>query len=119
MIAELSASYPVELLCTALDCPRSSYYYQAVPTSDAALVTAIEQIVIRWPRYGYRWVTAQLRRVGWTVNSKAVRCQGRVRLSAKRRFKKVLDRLYATDKNVLWHSLVRWGSRNGSPPRCL
>jgi len=73
MIADLSASYPVEALCTALDCPRSSYYYQAVPASDAALLTAIEQIVIRWPRYGYRRITAQLRREGWTVNSKVVR----------------------------------------------
>lgn len=73
MIAELSSTYPVDMLCTALDCPRSSYYYQAVPASDAALLTAIEQLIIRYPRYGYRRVTAQLRREGWTVNSKLVR----------------------------------------------
>ncbi len=30
-------------------------------------------MVIRWPFYGYRRVTAQLRREGWTVNSKVVR----------------------------------------------
>jgi hypothetical protein len=68
MITQLSSSYPVGLLCTALDCPRSSYYYQAVPASDAPLLTAIEQVIIRYPRYGYRRVTAQLRRDGWTVN---------------------------------------------------
>ncbi|CAA9312366.1 MAG: Mobile element protein [uncultured Chloroflexia bacterium] len=73
MIADLSSTFPVDVLCTTLDCPRSSYYYQAVPSSDDALVTAIEQIVIRWPRYGYRRVTAQLQREGWTVNSKVVR----------------------------------------------
>ena len=73
MIADLSAQFPVDVLCATLDCPRSSYYYQAVPSTDAALVTAIEQIVIRWPRYGYRRVTAQLRREGWTVNGKVVR----------------------------------------------
>ncbi len=56
-----------------MECPRSSYYYQAVSTDDAALRTAIEQIVIRWPFYGYRRVAAQLQRDGWTVNSKLVR----------------------------------------------
>ncbi len=44
-----------------------------MPARDAALLTAIEQIIIRYPRYGYRRVTAQLQRVGWTVNSKLVR----------------------------------------------
>lgn len=73
MITDLRSSYPVDMLCAVLDCPRSSYYYQAVPTRDAALRAAIEQIVIRWPRYGYRRITAQLRRDGWTINSKVVR----------------------------------------------
>ncbi len=73
MIQQLSSSYPIETLCTLLECRRSSYYYHAVSTDDAALRTAIEQIVIRWPFYGYRRVTAQLRREGWTVNSKVIR----------------------------------------------
>jgi putative transposase len=99
MIADLSASYPGEVLCTALDCPRSSYYYQAVPTTDAALVTAIEQIVIRWPRYGYRRVTAQLRRDGWTVNSKVVRRLLR-EVGVPRRMGQV--RLHTTDSTHGW-----------------
>ncbi len=73
MIMQLSTNYPVGRLCALLDCPRSSYYYQPVPTDETALRTAIEQIVIRWPYYGYRRMTAQLRREGWTVNSKVVR----------------------------------------------
>jgi transposase InsO family protein len=73
MIEALSIDYPIDRLCALLDCPRRSYYYQAVPTIDEPLRTAIEQIVIRWPYYGYRRVTAQLRREGWTVNSKVVR----------------------------------------------
>ncbi len=73
MIAQLSPSYPVETLCAVLDCPRSSYYYHSTAGDDAPLRTAIEQIVIRWPYYGYRRVTAELRRAGWTVNSKVVR----------------------------------------------
>jgi putative transposase len=99
MIAELSTSYPVEVLCTALDCPRSSYYYQAVLASDAALVTAIEQIVIRWPRYGYRRVTAQLRRDGWTVNSKVVR-RLLQEVGVPRRMGQV--RLHTTDSAHSW-----------------
>jgi transposase InsO family protein len=73
MIMQLSTNYPGARLGALLDCPRSSYYYQPVPTDETALRTAIEQIVIRWPYYGYRRMTAQLRREGWTVNSKVVR----------------------------------------------
>jgi transposase InsO family protein len=73
MIQQLSIDYPIRLLCAVLECPRRSYYYHAVPADETTLRTAIEQIVIRWPYYGYRRVTAQLRREGWTVNTKVVR----------------------------------------------
>jgi hypothetical protein len=73
MIQQLGGSYPIATVCAVLECPRRSYYYQAAPTTDDALRTAIEQIVIRWPYYGYRRVTAQLRREGWAINSKVVR----------------------------------------------
>jgi len=73
MIEALRMNYPIDRLCAVLDCPRRSYYYQAVPTNDEPLRTAIEQIMIRWPYYGYRRVTAQLRRDGWPINSKVVR----------------------------------------------
>lgn len=36
-------------------------------------MSAIEQIAIRFPRYGYRRVRAQLQREGWQVNHKVVR----------------------------------------------
>ncbi len=45
MIAELSDNYPVERLCAVLDCPRSSYYYQAVPDERVAVVEAVEQLL--------------------------------------------------------------------------
>jgi transposase InsO family protein len=73
MIEQLKARYPVERLCEALDCPRSSYYYQPSEDNDEVLQAAIEQILGRWPFYGYRRVTAQLEREGLPVNSKAVR----------------------------------------------
>jgi putative transposase len=73
MIKQLEVKYPVKVLCEALDCPRSSYYYRAQPAHDSVLHEHIEQIHARWPFYGYRRVTAQLKREGLPVNSKAVR----------------------------------------------
>jgi transposase InsO family protein len=73
MIGQMKDDYPTTVLCEVLDCPRSSYYYEAVHRDDSVLVGEIEQIVIRRPYYGYRKVTAQLRRANWQVNSKVVR----------------------------------------------
>jgi len=57
---------------------RSSYYYQAQGPSpeklkaDADVRDRIEDIALRFPRYGYRRVAAQLKREGWPVNHKRV-----------------------------------------------
>lgn len=73
MIDRLKAQYPVQVLCETLDCPRSSYYYEAIKADEAPLVEAIEQIILRFPFYGYRRLTAELGRQGWQVNAKVVR----------------------------------------------
>lgn len=73
MIRQWKGDYPIERLCEVLDCPRSSYYYEPSESDDRVLSDAIERIVGRWPFYGYRRVTAQLKREGLPVNSKAVR----------------------------------------------
>ena len=74
MIDQLKASYPVTFLCQTLDCARSSYYYQAqTRPDDEQLLEAIEQILVRWPFYGYRRVLAQLQRQGWPVGESRVR----------------------------------------------
>lgn len=70
---KLAAKYPISLVCQTLDCPRSSYYYQARVPEDQALKEALTQVAATWPTYGYRRITAQLRREGWRVNSKRVR----------------------------------------------
>ena len=72
MIDQLKEQYPIQLLSETLDCPRSSYYYREVESNDEVLIAAIEQIIIRYPFYGYRRVAAELRRQGWQVNHKAV-----------------------------------------------
>jgi len=57
---------------------RSSYYYQprgAAPEkrqADADLRDRIEEIALRFPRYGYRRMTRQLQREGFPVNHKRV-----------------------------------------------
>lgn len=56
---------------------RSSYYYLGNgdlldQKEDADLRDKIEEIVVEHPRYGYRRVTAQLRREGMIVNHKRI-----------------------------------------------
>jgi putative transposase len=71
----LATSYPVRVVCAVLDLPRSSFYYQrAAPApADPPLRSALLRLAAEWPTYGYRRLTAQLRREGFPVNSKRVR----------------------------------------------
>jgi len=74
MIGALSQEYPASMVCDLLSCPRSSFYYQSVVNpQDAAIIEAIERLLMRWPFYGYRRVTAQLKREGWSVGETRVR----------------------------------------------
>ena len=43
------------------------------PDGDMELRDAIQRIALEWPSYGRPRITAELRRQGWTVNSKRVR----------------------------------------------
>lgn len=70
---KLSSQYPISRICKVLDCARSSCYYQPVARDEQPLRDAIEQVATDWPTYGYRRITAQLRRQGMVVNSKRVR----------------------------------------------
>ena len=76
MSERLGAQYPLAVVCRVLDAPRSTAYAQrqaALREADVALRTHIERIAGQWPTYGYRRVTAQLRREGTAVNGKRVR----------------------------------------------
>jgi len=72
VIARLAPTYPLVLLCKAVGCARSSYYYRAQREEESPLQAAIQAVVAEWPTYGYRRVTAQLRRQGWRVNHKRI-----------------------------------------------
>jgi len=54
--------------------PRSSFYYKSVGrrTSDTDLADRINEIALEFPSYGYRRVTAALRREDIVVNHKKV-----------------------------------------------
>jgi len=68
----MQAHYPLKLLCETLESNRSSLYYKPQPRGDAQLKEAIGGVIEKWPTYGYRRVTAQLRRQGYEVNHKRV-----------------------------------------------
>ena len=80
MSEQLGAQYPLAVVCRVLATPRSTAYARRqvakreVREADGDLRTHIERIAGQWPTYGYRRVTAQLRREGTGgVNGKRVR----------------------------------------------
>ena len=70
----LAQKYPISVACAALGIARSSYYYRPAEAADEAeLKKAIKETAAKWPKYGYRRITEQLRRGKWPVNHKRVR----------------------------------------------
>jgi len=78
---DLLAQLPLSQACAVLSVGRGSYYRQRTPPCGApaardveelALRTAIEQVVLSFPGYGYPRVTRQLQREGFAVNHKHV-----------------------------------------------
>ena len=51
---------------------RSSYYSESEGRDDGELRQAVEELAGQWPTYGYRRITAELRRAGWVVNHKRI-----------------------------------------------
>jgi putative transposase len=79
MIHAAHAAHPelsIRRLCDLFGVGRTWYYThpsaEESATRDVALRAAIEEIVLAFPGYGYRRVTKQLQRDGWTVNHKRV-----------------------------------------------
>lgn len=72
---KLAETYPIRRVCQLLGVPRSSVYYAARPALDdeAMLKTALLDLAGEWPTYGYRRLTAMMRRLDWPVNGKRVR----------------------------------------------
>ncbi len=64
MIDQLRGDYADRLLCEALDVHRSSLYHRPRPAEDRPLREALVRLAGAWPTYGYRRLTAMLRREG-------------------------------------------------------
>jgi transposase InsO family protein len=68
----LQTDYPVKTICAVLDLARSSFYHHAGETDDTGLRAALLDQVGQYPTYGYRRLTALLKRAGWAVNHKRI-----------------------------------------------
>jgi putative transposase len=72
MIQSLASEYPVRRLCAILGLAPSTYYYRPLEHDDLSLLSLIEDVLLRFPTYGYRRVMEQLHREAHIVNHKRV-----------------------------------------------
>lgn len=69
----LRPDYPVTVICEVLAYPRRQVYYEPAASADETeLKSLIQTIAGEYPTYGYRRITAELKRRGQTVNHKRV-----------------------------------------------
>ena len=72
----LASLIPVRLMCRQAGVSRAGFYrWRHAPKAvdaDLGLRDQIQRITLESPCYGWRRVTAELRRRGWTVNHKRV-----------------------------------------------
>lgn len=66
----MSEQYPKAVVCRVLNVARSSLYHRPNLVQNETLEKAMQEICAEFPCYGYRRVTAELRRRGWQVNRK-------------------------------------------------
>ena len=127
-VVETGLGNPVQA-CRALSLARSTFYHAPKPTRKSQQLR--QQIVAlsrKHPRYGYRRITALLRRAGQQVNAKRVqriRCREGFQVSRRqRRCKRVglstAERQRATRVNDVWSwDFVTDQTENGSHFRIL
>jgi transposase InsO family protein len=76
---KLATLIPLQRLCALAEVSRAGFYrwehdhVRPAPDADLELRDEIQRIALEWPCYGWRRVTAELRRRGWAVNHKRVR----------------------------------------------
>jgi putative transposase len=105
----------VEPLCALTGVSRASYYRdwgRAAPAKEETeLRDLVQRLSLENPRYGYRRITALVRREGWPVNHKRIaRIRGEDNLLALR---KPAFRPATTDGR---HSYVRWPNLTSAGP---
>jgi putative transposase len=73
MMLLLREQYPIKKLGGVLGVPLSSSCYEPRPDEDRPLRDALVEVAGRWPTYGYRRPTEQLKREGHVVNARGLR----------------------------------------------
>lgn len=69
---DLAEEAPVRVVCRALELAPSSYYYTPRDTDDLTVLGWMEEVLVDFPTYGYRRLTAELARRGHVLNHKRV-----------------------------------------------
>ena len=118
LIEALRTDYSVRQICETLGFTRSNLYYQ--PKSDPCedvLREEIEQLSLRYPKYGYRRITRLLLRMGYTVGYRRVArlmksanlsvsvkraCQTTRSVNAERPWVNRLENLDISRRNQVW-----------------
>ena len=71
--------YPTRMLCRLFVAARSSLYRSVAtlasdpPSHQEGERAKLLELAARWPRYGYRRLTAEMRRAGFSINGKKTR----------------------------------------------
>jgi putative transposase len=68
----MQTDYPVKTICKVLDLPRSTFYHTRSVAEEGDLRAALLDLAGQYPTYGYRRLTALLKRAGWPVNHKRI-----------------------------------------------
>jgi putative transposase len=119
----------VATACRALGLPRSSYYRSGGTSLESRRIRKeVLELSVRHPRYGYRRITALMRRDGFEVNVKRVariRREEGIKVSKKQRRMKRLgistaERQHAERPRQVWSwDFVADQTENGSSFRIL
>jgi transposase InsO family protein len=74
MIIPAVPAASVAASCRLLEVARATYYRGIKPKAEAdmRLRDLVQQVALEWPSYGYRRITAELRRRGQSINRKHV-----------------------------------------------
>jgi len=104
--------------------PRSKHYYKSKKVKDFAILKAIKDIALDFPSYGYRRITAALRRKNMIVNHKKVHrimAQNGILCSIRRsyrhttnsnhglaRYPNLVKNLIPSRPNQVWHADITY-----------
>ncbi len=73
MIDELKASYLVATYAKFWMCLEVLIQVPKLKKGDQVILTAIEELLSKWPYYGYRRITQELKRKGHEIGETRIR----------------------------------------------